>query len=107
MTDCFHCGDEDHLSYDCPNRTRRTRAPAAPWPAAGAEPVKTPQPPPFSSLYQRPADEIADPQPWADAIREAMGWSRDHRDARLRELARRQVAEARRERLASIPLYGP
>ncbi len=46
MTDCFHCGEEDHLSYDCPNRTRRRRAPAAIWPEAIAEPKPTYIPPP-------------------------------------------------------------
>lgn len=50
MTDCFHCGQEDHLSYDCPNRTRRRKAPAAVWPAATAVDDETPQPPPFSAL---------------------------------------------------------
>jgi hypothetical protein len=48
MTDCFHCGEDDHLSYDCPNRTPRKSAPAAVWPAATAEPTYTP--PPFTTL---------------------------------------------------------
>lgn len=95
MTDCFHCGDQDHLSYDCPTRTRRTRTPPAVWPSATAAPQPTPQPPPVPP--RRPADQIADPQPWADAIRDAMGWSRTHRNDRFRELARRQAAESRRE----------
>ena len=94
MTDCFHCGNDDHLSYDCPGRTRRTRAPAAPWPTAGAESTR-PQPPPFASLYQRPVEERADPEPWADSIREAMGWSRHCREDWLRDLAARQVTESR------------
>lgn len=102
MTDCFHCGDDDHLSYDCTNRTRRRRAPAAVWPSATAESGGRPEPPPFTTLYQRPPTEIADPQPWADSIREAMGWSRDGVDSYLRELAARQAAESRHDPLRLI-----
>ena len=29
MTDCFRCGDSDHLSYDCPNRTSSYSTPGA------------------------------------------------------------------------------
>jgi len=97
VTDCFSCGEDDHLSYDCPNRTRRTRTPAAVWPPATAEPEGRPTPPPFTTLYQRPAAEVSDPQPWADSIRDAMGWSRNRIDNRLAELAARQVAESRRD----------
>jgi hypothetical protein len=38
----------------------------------------------------------ADPIPLAAAIRETMGWTLADREARLRELARLQVAESRR-----------
>jgi hypothetical protein len=37
MTNCFHCGDDDHLSYDCPSRTRPKAAPATPQAAARPE----------------------------------------------------------------------
>lgn len=95
MTDCFRCGDEDHLSYDCPNRTPPHRTPAAVWPAATAGQPERPAPPPFTTLYQRPPQDIADPAPWADSIRETMGWRRDGIEDYLRELAARQVAESR------------
>jgi hypothetical protein len=94
VTDCFKCGSDEHLYAACPEvAPRRTRAPAAVWPPATAESSRPDIPPPPP---RRPDQEIADPQPWADAIRTAMGWSRHHVDDRLRELAARQVAESRR-----------
>jgi Zinc knuckle len=99
MTECFSCGQDDHLSYDCPNRTRRKSTPPAAWPSATAESTPTPQPPPYWTIYQRPAEEIADPHPWADQIRAKMGWHHGDEEERLRELARRQVAESRRDPL--------
>lgn len=54
-TECFHCGDDDHLSYDCPRHTRPRPAPEpAPWPPA-ARPTWTP--PPFTA----PVYEAAPP----------------------------------------------
>jgi hypothetical protein len=101
VTDCFRCGDDEHLSADCPNTTPRKRAPAAIWPPAMAGPERPDIPPPPP---RRPDREIADPQPRADSIRDAMGWSRHHVDDRLRELAARQMAESRRD---PRRFYGP
>ncbi len=41
MTECFRCGDDDHLSYDCPRHTREQSAPARP-PASGQAPANGP-----------------------------------------------------------------
>ena len=30
MTECFRCGDDDHLSYDCPRHTREQPTPGPP-----------------------------------------------------------------------------
>ena len=102
MTDCFHCGEDDHLSYDCPNRTHRRRAPAAPWPTAGAESTGRPQPP-----RGLPAVEHARPVPAGTpgpgcptSLRLIKGWSAGQRRDKRRELAAEQAAESRASRWA-------
>lgn len=36
MTSCFRCGDDDHLSYDCPQGTREQPAPPPDGPSGAA-----------------------------------------------------------------------
>ena len=66
MTECFRCGADDHLSRDCPNRTRGhlTPVPPAPEGATGKPPAVPPR------VHVDPA--IA--EQWARAIRERLGW---------------------------------
>src|SRR5258708_11044979 len=76
MTECFHCGDDDHLSYDCPNHTRRRPAPAPPQ-ASGqaADPSPASQLPGYGTPvpYYEPADPEAAHR-GAHAIRQELGW---------------------------------
>jgi hypothetical protein len=45
LTSCFRCGDDDHLSYDCPQATPPRSAPPAIGPSGTAGPGPTPHPP--------------------------------------------------------------
>src|SRR5260370_5773500 len=76
MSECFHCGDDDHLSYDCPNHTRGRSAPAPPQ-ASGqaAEPSPASKLPGYGTPvpYYEPADPEAAHR-GAHAIRQELGW---------------------------------
>jgi hypothetical protein len=125
MTDCFHCGDDDHLSYDCPNRTRRRTAPAPPQASGQAA-----EPGPASRLpgYGTPVPprklpgEIADYAAWARKTWESLGWPsgqivrtpfREHArlpirtDDELRAIATRQLAASRSARPQSEKRQAP
>lgn len=83
---CYRCHEPGHNRAECP---RERDEPAAP--ARSAAAVKRyPEVPP-----RRPPEEIADAEARAAEVREAMGWASGDREARLRELARRQVAISR------------
>ena len=76
MTECFRCGDDGHLSRNCPTRTRGHLTPVrdAPRGAPG-----TRQPPPA------PAHAPADPalaRTWAQVIRDTLGWGPPEERAR-------------------------
>lgn len=102
MTECFHCGDDDHLSYDCP---RHTRISTAPDPAHGLTPApesnrpeNKPVPEPVPAAWRAQYDDAA---PWAEWVREKMGWPRHASEAaelRSRAKASRQVSESRAAR---------
>lgn len=57
MTDCFRCGDSDHLSYDCPSHTSISAAPAAAPGLAPALPTYIPPPPAPMHAGVPPTDE--------------------------------------------------
>ena len=80
MTDCFRCGDDTHLSRDCPRHTSKR---ATPEPAIGLPPSPARQedkPIPVA----RQAWEIGDATMWAERIRFGMGWPAGRSDIRPR-----------------------
>ncbi|HWM96704.1 MAG TPA: hypothetical protein VNO54_06570 [Streptosporangiaceae bacterium] len=127
MTNCFHCGDDDHLSYDCSKNTREQSATRRRlWPKG-----QPPEPKPSEQdklpayvhldLTRRPAEEIADGKEWAAVARELLAAAsgqppddsplvitpfrtkfgfRPRTEAQLRAIAREQVAA---HRAASAP----
>jgi hypothetical protein len=88
--ECFRCQAEDHLSRDCPNRTR-TRA--ATRPAHGLPPAPSNRPEDKPIPERRDLSEIADPGAWADTIRRTEGWEAGAREVMMRGMAARQLAE--------------
>jgi hypothetical protein len=87
---CFRCGDDDHLSRDCPPRTRPARAPD---PAPGLTPAPSNRPEDKPIPERRDPSEIADPGAWADTIRRTEGWEAGAREVMTRGMAARQLAE--------------
>jgi len=90
--ECFRCQAEDHLSRDCPNRTRTRTATR---PAHGLPPAPSNRPENKPIPESREPSEIADPVAWVGAIRETMGWSVGAKEIMMRGWAARQVAESR------------
>ncbi len=88
---CHTCGQEGHYARQC----------TAPAPAIAGPALKgTPSPPPVPP--RRPESEIADAEAWAGRVRQHFGWDAMSGEHRRRELARRQVAESRRDRYAEV-----
>jgi hypothetical protein len=105
MTDCFHCGDDTHLSYDCPRHTSPRPTPVS---APGLPPAPEHHPASWTEnigTLRVPPSHVADPTRWSEHIRDAMHWSPDHQEQLLRAAAARQVAEARRGH-AHLPEFG-
>lgn len=97
MTNCFRCGDDDHLSYDCPNHTRQHTPPTA---AHGLPPVPLSTRPEDKPVpVRRTPGEISGYETWPDRIRDAMGWLRGNDDRLKRAKAAEQVAESRAARV--------
>lgn len=97
MTDCFRCGDDDHLSYDCPSRTRPLAAPAA---ALGLPPAPLSTRPEDKPVpVRRTPGEIGDYRQWPARIRRAMGWHGGETDDLRRARAAEQTAESRASRI--------
>jgi hypothetical protein len=119
MSECFGCGSDEHLSYDCPNRTRQQAAPgtapdyvrpsiqdALPAYNTGVPPVKDPSE--IADYAARAAEARAmlrqalglgsaeeDTSPLVDTpFRRRMGLPPRTEDE-LRAIARAQVAELR------------
>lgn len=87
ITTCYRCHEPGHLRSQCP---RKREVPAAA-PLRAAAVSGYPAVPP-----RRPTAEVAaDPAGHAAVIRTALGWHPADSADRLRELARRQVAESR------------
>lgn len=98
MTDCFRCGDSDHLSYDCPTHMRQAPAPAPRPPAAPGRPENKPIPAPVPPEQCAQYDTVS---PRAEALRRQMGWTLSATEAReldSRAKAAEQAAESRAER---------
>lgn len=112
---CYRCGQSGHFKSECPSRQ------APPPPQAAEEPDRNDarllcRRPVAEVLaqYQRPAEELADAEPWADSIRQAMGWGdgtpmvrsefrgrqglAPRTEEQLRVLAAEQAAESRAAR---------
>ncbi len=92
---CFECGEPGHIKAGCPHRP----APHPPPPHQGSAHAAN-HPPPFRdmlAILRRPIEEIADPAPYADAIRRHMGWKQHGEDGR-RQRALAQAAESRQAR---------
>jgi hypothetical protein len=90
---CYHCGQPGHIKSECPSRRGGASPPAPPAESGvpehpAAKPVPAPVPIWDRALYE-------DRAPWAEWVREQMGWSHDAREQRLRKLAAEQVAEFR------------
>jgi hypothetical protein len=95
---CYACGQPGHIRIECPAAQRPTPAP----PPSSA-PDHGNLPPPFNPYWLRPADQIADPKPWADMIRAENGWKNGSDDEeRMRVLAAEQCAEARAARMIRL-----
>jgi hypothetical protein len=106
VTECFRCGDDDHLSYDCPSHTRPQPAPPADRASPAAVtytppplPVLPPGTPPNGdwaearqALGHQPGGEwLARACPWCEAgawqpcVNRAIGRTRPPHDARMQE----------------------
>lgn len=100
MTQCFRCGDDDHLSYDCPSSTPASRAPEPARELAPAldRPENKPIPAPVPASQRA---QYGDVNPYAEQVRELMGWPRTGSEAehnRKRIIAAEQVSESRAAR---------
>ena len=96
---CFRCGQVGHLRAACPQGKplpAAVPAPDAPAPLDRLPGYGVPIPP------RRPEEEIADSRMWAGIIRDQQGWHSSDDEERKRELARRQVTESRRARMADV-----
>ena len=91
---CFGCGQPGHFKDECPHLAARNHPPAPP---PSSAPDQGHHPPPFNPYWLRPADQIADPGPWADKIRAANGW-KSGSDEEKQALAAEQCAESRAAR---------
>jgi hypothetical protein len=108
MADCFRCGQDDHLSRDCPRHTPKRAAPDAAIGLPPSPPRQEDKPVPVV----RQAWETGDATMWAERIRFGMGWPAGRSDVRPRTLeqemavtfpsrvkAAQQALDSRRDRM--------
>lgn len=102
---CFKCGRPGHWARACPGKQQhqgvpqqapRHRPPSPPGPPPTARPEHRKDP----ALTRRPPEEIADPAPYAAALRERHGWPAHGLigEHLAKQAARRQLAELRQDR---------